>query len=75
MFDQLVKRSNWGGFTRRAALAEAQRAFLCDLSERGHSLLTLRNVNKLLLVIAERVNVRKRMPITGKADRPGGKER
>ena len=38
--------------------AEERRAFLADLNDRGHGLRTLRNVNKLLLVIAERVNVR-----------------
>lgn len=64
MFDQLAKRSNrlWVYTTGR--FAEERRAFLCDLSEEGRSLLTLRNVNRLLLVIAERVNVRQRIPIT-----------
>jgi len=54
MFDQLAKRSNrlWVYTTGR--FAEERRSFLCYLSSRGHSLLTLRNVNKLLLAIAER---------------------
>jgi integrase/recombinase XerD len=64
MFDQLAKRSNrlWVYTTGR--FAEERRSFLCYLSSSGHSLLTLRNVNRLLLVIAERVNVRQRKPIT-----------
>ncbi len=66
MFDQLAKRSNrlWVYTTGR--FAEERRSFLCCLSSRGHSLLTLRNVNRLLLVIAERVNVGQRKPITGR---------
>ncbi len=63
MFDQLAKRSNrlWVYTTGR--FAEERRAFLCDLSKEGRSLLTLRNVNRLLLAIAERVNIRQRTPI------------
>jgi integrase len=64
MFDQLAKRSNrlWVYATGR--FAEERCSFLCYLSSRGHSRLTLQNVNRLLLVIAERVNVRQRKPIT-----------
>lgn len=64
MFDQLAKRSNrlWVYTTGR--FAEERRAFLCDLSKGGRSMLTLRNVNRLLLAIAERVNIRQRTPIT-----------
>jgi hypothetical protein len=64
MFDQLVKRSNavWVYWTGR--FAEERRTFLCHLNERGHGLHTLRQINKFLLVIAERVNVRQRMAIT-----------
>jgi site-specific recombinase XerD len=44
--------------------AEEQRAFLCDLNEQGHSMQTLRNGNRFLLAIAERVNVRQSTEIT-----------
>jgi hypothetical protein len=64
MFNQLVKRSNAVWIYSTGRFAEERRTFLCDLNERGHSLYTLRKVNKFLLVIAERVNVRQRMPIT-----------
>ena len=64
MFDQLVKRSDAVWIYTAGRFAEERRAFLCDLSRGGRSLLTLRNVNKLLLVIAERVNIRQRTPIT-----------
>jgi hypothetical protein len=46
-----------GPLRRRAA------RFLRHLSSGGRSLLTLRHVNKLLLVIAERVNTRQRTPL------------
>jgi site-specific recombinase XerD len=64
MFDQLAKRSNrlWVYTTGR--FAEERRAFLCELNREGRSLLTLRNVNRLLLAVAERVNIRQRAPIT-----------
>lgn len=64
MFDQLAKRSNrlWVYTTGR--FAEDRRAFLCELNDSGRSLLTLRNVNRLLLAIAERVNIRQQTPIT-----------
>src|SRR5712692_6928263 len=64
MFDQLVKRSNSVWIYTTGRFAVERRAFLCDLSRGGRSLLTLRNVNKLLFVIAERVNIRQRPPIT-----------
>jgi hypothetical protein len=58
MFDQVMKRSNWVWIYKMGRFAEERRAFLCDLNEQGHSVRTLRNVNKFLLAIAERVNVR-----------------
>jgi len=64
MFDQLVKRSDAVWIYTTGRFAEERRAFLCNLGKGGRSLLTLRNVSKLLLVIAERVNVRQRTPIT-----------
>ena len=64
MFDQLVKRSDAVWIYTMGRFAEERRAFLCELSRGGRSLLTLRNINKLLLVIAERVNIRQRTPIT-----------
>lgn len=64
MFDQLVKRSNAVWIYSTGRFAEERRTFLCDLGERGHGLHTLRHVNRLLLAIAERVNVRQGMPIT-----------
>lgn len=64
MFDQLVKRSDAVWIYTMGRFAEERRAFLCELSRGGRSLLTLRNVNKLLLVIAERVNIRQQGPIT-----------
>jgi integrase/recombinase XerD len=64
MFDQLVKRSDAVWIYSTGRFAEERRAFLCDLNERGYGLHTLRQINKFLLVIAERVNVRQRMPIT-----------
>ena len=53
MFDQLMKRSNWVCVYKMGRFAEERRAFLCDLNKRGHSLRTLRYVNRLLLTIAE----------------------
>jgi len=64
MFEQLMRRSNWVLMYKMDCFAEERRAFLCDLNERGHSLRTLRNVNELLLAIAERVNVRQAREIT-----------
>ena len=64
MFDQLMRRSNWVWIYKMGRFAEERRAFLNDLNKRGHSLRTLRNVNKLLLVVAERVNVRQASGIT-----------
>jgi site-specific recombinase XerD len=64
MFDQLVERSDTVWIYSTGRFAEERRAFLCDLTERGYGFRTLRNINKFLLVIAERVNVRQRTPIT-----------
>ena len=64
MFDQLVKRSDAVWIYTTGRFAEERRAFLCEMSRGGRSLLTLRNLNKLLLVIAERVNIRQHGPIT-----------
>jgi site-specific recombinase XerD len=64
MFNQLMKRSNAIWLYSTGRFAEERRAFLCDLDERGYGFRTLRNVNKFLLLIAERVNVRQPMPIT-----------
>jgi site-specific recombinase XerD len=64
MFNQLVKRSDAVWIYSMGRFAEERRAFLCDLNERGYGFRTLRNINKFLLRIAERVNVRQRMPIT-----------
>lgn len=44
--------------------AEERRAYLIDLNKQGHSTQTLRNVNKFLLAIAERVNVRRSTEVT-----------
>jgi hypothetical protein len=63
VFDQLVKRSNAVWIYTTGRFAEERRAFLCDLRDRGHGLHKLRYVNRLLLAIAERVNVRQRVPI------------
>ena len=63
MFDQLVKRSNAVWIYSTGRFAEERRAFLYDLNERGYGWHTLRQTNEFLLVIAERVNVRQRMPI------------
>jgi integrase/recombinase XerD len=64
MFDHLVKRSNAVWIYTTGRFAEERHAFLSALNERGHSLHTLKKTNRFLLVIAERVNVRQRMPIT-----------
>lgn len=64
MFEQLVKRSNWVGIYRMGRFASERQAFLCHLSEQDHSLSGLRNINKLLLAVAERVNLRKAGEIT-----------
>ena len=64
MFDQLMRRSNWIWIYKMGRFAEERRAFLAHLNERGHSLRTVRNANKLLLAIAERVNVRQAGEIT-----------
>lgn len=64
MFNELMKRSNAVWVYSTGRFAEERRTFLCHLKERGHGWHTLRNVNKFLLVIAERVNVRQQTPIT-----------
>jgi integrase/recombinase XerD len=64
VFDQLVKRSNAVWIYTTGRFAEERRTFLCHLNEEGRSPHTLRNINKLLLAIAERVNVRRPGEIT-----------
>ena len=64
MFDQLMRRSDWVWIYKMGRFAEERRAFLADLDKRGHSLPTLRNINRFLLAIAERVNVRRAGEIT-----------
>lgn len=64
MFEQLMKRSNWVWIYKMGRFAPERRAFLSHLNAQGHSLRTLRNINKLLLAVAERVNVRKAGEIT-----------
>jgi hypothetical protein len=56
VFNQVMKRSNWVWIYNMGRFAEERRAYLCDLNEQGHSMQTLRNVNRLLLGIAERVS-------------------
>ena len=64
MFDQVMKRSNWVWIYKMGRFAEERRAFLCDLNEQGHSMQTLRNVNRVLLAVAERVNVRQSIQVS-----------
>lgn len=64
MFDQVMKRSNWVWIYKMGRFAEERRAYLIDLNKQGHSTQTLRNVNKFLLAIAERVNVRRSTEVT-----------
>jgi hypothetical protein len=64
MIEQLVKRSNWIWIYKTGRFAEERLSFLCHLVERGYGYYTLRYANRLLLAIAERVNVRQRVPIT-----------
>ncbi|HLY62550.1 MAG TPA: site-specific integrase [Terriglobia bacterium] len=64
MFNQLMKRSNAVWIYNTGRFAEERRTFVCDLMERGYGWYTLRQTNKFLLDIAERVNVRQRTPIT-----------
>ena len=66
-----MKRSNSVWIYKTGRFAEERRTFLCDLRERGHDVRTLRQVNKLLLVIAERVNVMATNADYGSADRAG----
>jgi hypothetical protein len=64
VFDQLMKRSNWVWIYKMGRFAEERRAFLCDLNEQRHSMQTLRNVNRILLAVAERVDVRQTTDIS-----------
>jgi integrase/recombinase XerD len=65
MFSELMKRSNAIWLYSTGRFAEERRTFLCDLVEHGHGgVHTLRQTNRLLLAIAERLNVQQRMPIT-----------
>lgn len=64
MFDQLMKRSDAVWIYTTGRFAEERRAFMCDLRDRGNGFYKLRYVNRLLLAIAVRVNVRQEAPIT-----------
>lgn len=64
MFDQVMKRSNWVWIYKMGRFAEERRAFLCDLNEQAHRMQTLRNVNRILLAVAERVNVRQSIQVS-----------
>ena len=65
MFSELMKRSNAVWLYSTGRFAEERRRFLSDLVERGRNgWYTLRQTNRLLLAIAEQLNVRQRMPIT-----------
>ena len=65
MFNEIMKRRNAVWLYSTGRFAEERRRFLCDLSERGHNgWHTLRQTNRLLLAIGERLNVRQRMPVT-----------
>jgi len=65
MFSELMKRSNAVWLYSTGRFAEERRRFLCDLVERGRNgWYMLRQTNRLLLAIAERLNVRQRMPVT-----------
>jgi site-specific recombinase XerD len=65
MFNELMKRSNAVWLYSTGRFAEERRKFLCDLIERDHNgRHMLRQTNRLLLAIAERLNVQQRMPVT-----------
>lgn len=65
MFSKLMKRSNAVWLYSTGRFAEERRTFLSDLVEHGRSgWHMLRQTNRLLLAIAERLNVRQRMPVT-----------
>ena len=64
MFDQLVKRSNWVWIYKTGRFAEERRIFLEEMRARGYGLRALRIVNPILFAVAERVNIRRRGPIT-----------
>ena len=59
-----MERSDAVWICSTGRFAEERHAFLCDLNERGYGFRTLRNINKFLLRITERVNLRQRTPIT-----------
>ncbi len=65
MFSDLMKRSNAVWIYSTGRFAEERRTFLCDMVERGSSgWWTLRQTNRLLLAVAERVNVRQKTPVS-----------
>jgi integrase/recombinase XerD len=65
MFDKLMKRSNAVWVYSTGRFAEERRRFLCDLMDRGHDgWHALRQTNRLLLAVAEQLNVRQRMAFT-----------
>ena len=65
MFSDLMKRSNAVWLYSTGRFAEERRTFLCDLVEHDRSgWHMLRQTNRLLLAIAERLNVRQRRPVT-----------
>jgi integrase/recombinase XerD len=67
MFSELMKRSNAVWLYNTGRFAEERHTFLCDMVEHGRSgWHTLRQTNRLLLAVAERVNVRQRTPVTGR---------
>jgi hypothetical protein len=54
--DQVMKRSNWLWIYKMGRFGEERRPYICDPNKQGHSMQTLRNVNSLMLEIAERAN-------------------
>jgi len=53
------------GYTAQAASPKSDVSFFCDLIERDHNgRHMLRQTNRLLLAIAERLNVQQQMPVT-----------
>ena len=73
MFDQVMKRSNWVWIYKMGRFAEERSAYLSDLNEQGHSMHTLRNVNKFSLAIAEGGERAAINGSRGSADRASGK--
>lgn len=84
MFGKLVRSSYWMRKYTIGSFSEERRNFLSSLHGRGHSLRRPRVINKFLLGIAERVDLRQTKPITtdlalkaktfGTCD-PGGRSR